>query len=139
MKYNSTAGLVVMAMTTTCLVGCGWVVSKASAERASWSYVDDAWGGLAVDQLVGSPDNPTLRFKTKLHGAKRMDSAICVCGGSVRVQGQRLIVSLNRCLCDSATATSAELPLPRLASGSYSVVYDDESAGFPVVGRVDVP
>lgn len=91
MKHPLTFALVAASLT-----------SCAAGGPASWSYVEDSWGGMRVEQ--GSTDG------------HQVDKGVCG-SGSLREVTARV-----------------ERPGP----GRYPVVYDDESAAFPVVGEVQV-
>ena len=51
----------------------------------------------------------------------------------------RFLVRLDKCLCNGGTAAPLIAVLPKPSSGAYDVVYDDAAAGFPHVGRLEVP
>lgn len=112
--------------------GCDRAVTHLTTEKASWVYVVDAWGGVGIREPELTATE--IRLPTGRTGRKSTlaDSAICCCGGDARVDGRRILISLNRCVCSGRTPGVPEaFTLPRPAPGMYEVAYDDESVGYP--------
>ncbi|HSS49560.1 MAG TPA: hypothetical protein VLX28_11510 [Thermoanaerobaculia bacterium] len=120
---------------------CQDVVTVASTTPAPWSYVEDAWGGIAPENPAIESGRVALPVKLDLHPAKRLDSAICIRRVSGRVDEGRVFVRVDKCLCHSGTKGEGPDMVARFAKpapGRYVVVYDDASAGFPKIGEIEV-
>lgn len=120
--------------------GCASVATWASTERASWTYVDEAWGGVALIKPQVTADRVTLTFKLFVHEATRSDSAICLHRISTRWQGAELLVRFDKAVCGSSSdAPSLVVAIDPPKPGTYAVMYDDESVGYPILGELVVP
>ncbi len=120
-------------------VACDRAATRLSTERAPWSYVEDAWGGLGIAESRTANNQVSMTFRLRVHEPKRLDSAICTCGTTARVMADRILVRLDKCLCSGGASTRLIAVLPQPISGEYDVVYDDAAAGFPHVARLRVP
>lgn len=119
---------------------CSWFVTRATTEPASWTYVEEAWGGMRLSEAHVADGRLSLPFRLSVHASTRVDSGICVRGASARVSDRRILVRLDKSVCpERGTPPPDEAELPAPASGSYEVVYDDAAAHFPSLGRVQVP
>jgi hypothetical protein len=118
--------------------GCDRLVSEASERAAPWSYVEEAWGGIGVGKPVVSADGVTIPFDLGLRPPKRLDSAICVRDADARLKDGRIVVLLERGVCGPGSPTEHAVHLKRLPKGTYTVVYGDADAGYPVIGEVIV-
>ncbi|HEV7506173.1 MAG TPA: hypothetical protein VGS07_14785 [Thermoanaerobaculia bacterium] len=120
---------------------CQYAVTVASTTPAPWSYVEDAWGGIASENPTIESDRVALPVRLDLHSAKRIDSAICIRRVNGRVDAGRVFVRVDKCLCHSGTQGEGPDMVARFgkpAPGKYAVVYDDASAGFPKIGEIEV-
>ncbi len=115
---------------------CGSALSSMTAERASWSYVAEAWGGLRVGSPIAEGRTVALPIMLALQETRRMESGTCVVEVLARVERQRIILSLQKGFCSGATLAQPVARFQRPAPGDYVVVYDDQGASWPVVGRV---
>jgi hypothetical protein len=131
--------LVLLAIIASFPVGCGSAVSWFTSERASWQYVEDAWGGLKVPESRVWEGQLWLVLRLNVHPTTRMDSGICMRSAVARVSGEQIFVRLNKSVCHDRQPQPAEVSMSLPRAGGYAVVYDDEAAGFPEVGRVTVP
>ena len=129
--------LVAFALLAT--VGCASAIPWVTSEPAPWSYVEDAWGGVRLGAVEVVSGDAFLLFELRAHEVKRIDSGICVRGASTRMDGGRIALRLDQSLCGPGSLTDYKAALPKLAAGTYDVVYDDEAAGFPALGRVRIP
>lgn len=118
---------------------CERVSTRLTTESAPWSYVEDAWGGLAIAESRTAENQVSLTFRLRAHEPKRLDSAICLCGTSARVRAERIMVRLEKCLCGGGASAPLMAVLSKPPAGEYEVVYDDAAAGFPHVARITVP
>jgi len=131
-----------LALAAAFAAGCDRVAKRIvpamTSERATWSYVDEAWGGMAVKTSAVNANQLSLTFRLFLHAPTRIDSGICIYAIAARADGRRVVVRLDRSLCGNTTGGYA-VSLPKPEAGTYDVVYDDAAAGFPKLGRVTVP
>lgn len=138
-QVNETTNFKALLIFTMLLCGCESTVSFVTETPATWEYVDCAWGGLAVETVEYSPDIVTIKFKTGLHTPTQIDSAICICGGSLKIREHSFLVQLKRCVCSPSVDSTKTFQVYRPASGIYTVVYDDKGASYPEIGKVTVP
>jgi hypothetical protein len=118
---------------------CDRAVTQMSTVTASWSYVEDAWGGVALSESRVSGNQLSLILRVGVHDRKRMDSGTCLCGAHARLDASRVVVSLGRCLCGPGAGLALVAGMAKPAAGAYDVVYDDSTAGFPRIGQLTVP
>jgi hypothetical protein len=120
-------------------LGCARVVTAVTSEPPPWSYVEDGWGGvrLGAPEIVSGV--ASLPFTFHAHDVKRMDSGTCLHGASTRLDGPRIVLRLDKCVCGPGTLSDMRVALPVLTKGTYAVVYDDATAGFPLLGEIRVP
>jgi len=135
---NAISLLVVILIFSTQLGGCESAARLATKKAANWAYVDKAWGGLAIENVNYARDTATIKFKTGLYTPTQLDSAICACGGSAKSEGHSILVRLDQCSCGSGWSSST-VQFRRPTPGTYAVVYDDETASRPEIGRLTVP
>lgn len=128
----------VALLVTACSASCARVVSTATTTPASWSYVEEAWGGLALVSPTVASGTVSLPLETGIHPPKRFDSAICVCGASARTDGARIVVLLESCVCGPGSKRTLLVQMSKPTPGVYSVHYDDAAAGFPKIGELVV-
>ena len=116
----------------------GSIVSWLTTEHASWQYVEEAWGGLDVPDSHLS--NGVLRLELRFHvqPITRMDSGICVRRASARVAEGRILVGLQKCVCNERLSRPPDVSLRAPSAGVYEVAYDDREAGLPRLGKVQV-
>jgi hypothetical protein len=122
-------------------VSCDRALTVASTTPAPWTYVEDAWGGIASGSPTIESDRMALPVRFDVHPVKRQDSAICIRRVNGRVDGGRVIVRVDKCLCSSGTTGKGPELIARFAKpvpGKYMVVYDDARAGFPKIGEIEV-
>lgn len=118
--------------------GCDRLVSQATEKDAPWSYVEEAWGGMGVGKPVVSADGVTIPLELRLRPPKRFDSAICVRGADAHLKDGRIVVVLERGVFGPGSLTEYAVRLKLLPKGTYTVVYGDADAGYPVIGEVVV-
>ena len=107
---------------------------------ADWEYVTKQWGGMRIDKPQIAATKVVLPIEVGLRPSTDVDSAICLNGASAKTKAQTIYVSLKSGLCSSISReTPWQIVIARPAPGSYRIVYDDEAAGFPVVGSLQVP
>jgi len=133
------AGLVVLAVLTGACRRNDAALLAPGGAPAPWSYVEDAWGGLAAGEPTIAAGTVTLPLLLGVHERKRVDSAICIKKISARVDGSRILVQLNQGICGEGSVTKYEATFPRPAAGTYPVAYDDLLAGHPKIGEVRIP
>jgi hypothetical protein len=121
--------------------GCHRAVTLVTTERASWSYVEEAWGGLQVSDSAVEDGRLRLRLRSHVHAVTRVDSGICVRAVSARVDETRVLVRLDKAVCDpkGPPPPSNEVSIASPPAGTYAVLYDDAAAGFPRLGQARVP
>ncbi len=107
--------------------------------RASWKYVEDAWGGLAAGEPRISAGGVTLPLRLGVHESKRTDSALCITDLGAGVKRHRIVVHLHKGICGVRSVTTYAATFPHPEAGTYPVVYDDLLAGFPKIGEVRIP
>ena len=117
------AGVAVVALL---LGGCQWagdrIVPAATTEGASWAYVDEAWGGLAVADSRTTAHELSLTFRG-VHAPSRIDSGICLRAVHARTQAARVLVRCDRSVCPQAGGTvPLAATIPRPPAGTYDVV-----------------
>ena len=141
-KATSRAAVGGQALAVAALLACGAcnrAVTHLSTTTASWSYVEDAWGGVALAESRDNAKQVSLIFRLGVHQWKQMDSGSCACGAHARLNGSRVVVSLDRCLCGAGAGATLVAEMAKPASGAYFVVYDDSAAGFPRIGQLTIP
>ncbi len=112
----------------------------AHAESADWAYVTSAWGGIAVATPSFSATSVHVPLTFWVGKTTRMDSAICIKRISGLVRDKTIVVSVAKRLCGlGRDVQDRSFDIPRPKAGTYSVVYDDETAAFPAIGILDVP
>ncbi len=121
------------------LTGCNRLVTWASTKTAPWSYVEDGWGGTALESYLVESNQVNLKFKLLIHDVKRIDSGICSCGTSAKLQQNRILVRMKSCLCGPGADTHHVAIIRRPPPGQYLVVYDDPSANYPRIGEITIP
>ncbi len=127
-------------------ISCNRLMVWVSTKPASWSYVNDAWGGIAAENPTIESGQMALPVRFDVHAVTRVDSAICIRRVNGRVDEGRVIVGVDRCLCQSGPSSKTAEELARElvahfskpAPGRYTVVYDDASAGFPKIGDIEI-
>jgi hypothetical protein len=127
-------------------VSCNRAVVWASTTPAPWSYVERSWGGIAVGNPTMEADWVALPFSLFVHPVEHVDSAICVRRATGRVEEGRVLIRLDKSICEAGhrprtaeeRANDSVVHLGRPAPGRYAVVYDDAGAGFPRIGEVEV-
>jgi hypothetical protein len=125
---------------TTIVLGLTAAPAIAHAENADWAYVTAAWGGLVVASPSISAESVHVPLKFWVAKPTRMDSAICITGISGKLRDKTIVVSVSKGLCGlGRDVTDWSFDIPRPPAGSYSVVYNDKTAGYPAIGTVDVP
>jgi len=129
-------GLATLAMALS--VSCDRVLVWGTTEPAPWSYVEDAWGGMAVSNATVTSDQVLVDFAFNQHAVKREDSAICVRRVVGQARASRIYVRVDRCLCGPGATKELRATFPKPRSGSYQVVYDDLSAKYPELGEVHI-
>jgi hypothetical protein len=125
------AGATVAALGIVTLLtpwGCQYAVTRLSTHPASWSYVEDGWGGIALAESRVDGDLLALTFRTHVHEPKLMDSGICICGTRARLDGTRVLVRLGKCVCGPAADNSLRTVIRKPKPGAYDVVYDDSGS-----------
>ncbi|HVT15579.1 MAG TPA: hypothetical protein VHQ90_05270 [Thermoanaerobaculia bacterium] len=137
-KIVSSIVSVAVAIATTCYSGCADPVSQLTTKPASWAYVEDAWGGMALGKVITSDSHIALALTLGVHDVKRVDSGICVQGAAGTVRSSRLLVRLNRSVCGSGSMVNIIVRVAKPRPGIYAVVYDDEVARYPRLGEVRV-
>jgi hypothetical protein len=132
-----TALMSAAALTAGCDRVCKRVVPIATATTADWAYVDNAWGATKLKSAAATDRDLTLTLTLFVHPPTHVDSGICDRGVHARQEGSRIAVAIDRSLCGDGphplTATIAKPP-----EGTYDVVYDDASAGYPRIGRLTI-
>lgn len=134
--------LIVVALVTAAIVAAvaarDSIVTWLTTERATWQYVEEAWGGVEVPEshLENGALRLVLRFH--VHPTTRMDSGICVRRASARIAEGRILVGLQKCLCSGRHSRPIEVSLRAPSAGVYEVAYDDREAGLPRLGQVQV-
>ena len=137
LQRRSTRTLVLAALLP--IAACNWTAATLSTEKAPWSYVEDAWGGVRLASHAISVKQLTVKLELGVHEVKRADSGICVRRVSARSEATSILVRFDRCLCSTGYTTNdyaASIPLPK--PGRYVVAYDDEAAEFPKLGEVEL-
>ncbi len=127
-------------------VSCNRAVPWATTSPAPWSYVERSWGGIAVGNPTMEAGQVALPFRLFVHPVERVDSAICVRRATGRVEEGRVLIRLDKSLCEAGhrprtaeeRANDSVVHLGKPEPGKYAVVYDDASAGFPKIGEVEV-
>jgi hypothetical protein len=119
-------------------VACDPIVKVSTREPATWSYVNEAWGGLAVADPIVSGEQASFPLQFHTNEPRRIDSAICPCAVSARLVASRILIRLDRCVCGSGGGVDLLVQLPRPDPGLYDIVYDEESAGYPFIRKVEV-
>jgi hypothetical protein len=121
-------------------VSCNRAVTLASTTAAPWSYVEEAWGGIASEIPTVESGRMALPVRFAVHPVVRHDSAICIRRVNGRVEDGRVIVGVDKYICSSGTGKGPDLVarFVKPAPGRYAVVYDDASAGFPKIGDIEV-
>ena len=126
--------LSLLALAALAATGC------AVQSAADWDYVSRQWGGMRVDPPQIEATKVVLPLEVGLRPSTAEDSAICLNGASATRKAQTIYVSLKSGPCSSISReTPWQIVIARPPSGSYRIVYDDETAGFPVVGSLRVP
>lgn len=134
-----------LLVSSTMALGCDRAVTLVSTEKAPWWYVEQRWGGLELGEPRVEGSQFSIPLRLFVHGVRQIDSGICVRRVEARVDGLRVILRIDKCLCGpgvtqfnpSSRGLTAAMQRPR--AGTYEVVYDDEGAGFPRVGQITVP
>ena len=116
------------------MTGCVAILAWATKEDASWQYVQQHARGATL----GPASVTAAELSFPVVAQEKINSAECIHDARVRVEGQRMLLSLKHGLCPDGWRPPEVARLPRPAPGDYTVVYDDASAGFPVVGRLHV-
>ncbi len=128
----------------TCITTIALVLATASAgvyaENADWAYVTAAWGGAAIDRPSISATSVRIPVKFLLNKPTHIDSAICITSLSGELRDKTIVVSASKGICGlGRDVTDWSFEIHRPPAGSYAVVYNDKSAGYPAIGTVDVP
>lgn len=123
------------------------MMSQVTSESASWAYVEDSWGGLALSKVTTSDGNIGLVVTMGVHDVKTINSGICIKKVTGEVRGSRVLLRFERSLCGPGLISPYPAP-PKTPSfavrvakphpGLYTVVYDDEAARYPRLGEVRV-
>jgi hypothetical protein len=117
-------------------------VTWVTTTPAPWSYVEAAWGGVALGDPTVQGGRVSLPLKLDLHQRQRTDSAVCVRRVSARPEAGRIIVRFDKCICGPGTTSpyrcELEAHFARPSPGKYVVVYDDAGAGYPRIGEVEL-
>jgi hypothetical protein len=127
-------------------VSCNRAVTWVTTSPAPWSYVEKSWGGIAVGNPTMEAGRVALPFRLFVHPVEHVDSAVCVRRAAGRVEGGRVLIRLDKSICEAGhrprtaeeRANDSVVQLGRPAPGRYAVVYDDAGAGFPRIGEVEV-
>jgi hypothetical protein len=136
MRSRTSCLLVVLVLLAA--LGCSRAVTWATTERATWSYVREAWGGVLLGSPIHTGAELRLPFNLDVKSAKRMDSGVCVCGVRARLDGTRIVVAFYKCVCGPGATGDLTAMIARPRAGAYSVVYDDKEAGYPVIGSIQI-
>jgi hypothetical protein len=135
-RRGSATALTILGLLS--VLACGRAVTWMSTERAPWSYVREAWGGIIVRTAEPSGTQLRLTFELDVKSAKRVDSGICVCGIQARLDGTQIVVGFSKCVCGSGTMEALAVAAPRPRPGAHTVVYDERTAGYPVIASIKV-
>jgi hypothetical protein len=138
---RTVCGTALAAVVWAQCAACNRAVTLVTTERAAWSYVEEAWGGLDVPESRVEDGRLRLRLRFHVHPVARVDSGICVRAVAARVDGTRVLVRLDKSVCDpkGATQSSDEVSIAVPPAGTYELRYDDAGAGFPRLGQAQVP
>jgi hypothetical protein len=138
----------VLAVVLACCCGCERTLSQVTSVPATWAYVEDSWGGVALGKVSTSASDIALTLTIGVHEVKSVNSGICVKEAAGEVRGSRLLVRFERSLCGPGTISpypagakqtvgfNVRVAKPR--PGIYTVFYDDEVARYPRLGEVQV-
>jgi hypothetical protein len=141
-RFLPPATLLLALVSASCNRAVVWVTTTP----APWSYVERSWGGIAVGNPTMEAGRVALPFSLFVHHVERVDSAICVRRATGRVEKGRVLIRLDKSICEAGhrprtaeeRANDSVVHLGRPAPGRYAVVYDDAGAGFPRIGEVEV-
>ena len=136
MRYGASLGTSALLLSALlCSSACETAVLYAWRKRASYDYVTRAWGSISVGPLSATSSGVSIPIR--LDGLyNRADSAICVAGGSARLDRDVLYLTLYKSLCRSGPSSELSILLNAVGSSTYEVRYDDAEAGYPVIGVV---
>jgi hypothetical protein len=135
------ARIAVLMMAAAIAAGCDSVAKRVvpgvTATKADWAFVDRSWGGTKLQSAAATDRDLTITLALGVDRPKQIDSETCTRGVHARQDGSRIVLSIDRSVCgDGPHPSTATIAKP--AVGTYDVVYDDASAGFPRVGRLIV-
>jgi len=130
--------LVALALLAT--AACSSVVSVATTQPASYDYVVEAWGGitLAVAPGMSYPSDSAIPIELHTEKAVRIDSAMCLARVDSRTEGNTIYILLYKEVCTPSSIKSISVPLFGIARGTFEVRYDDQAAGYPHLGTIQV-
>ena len=131
--------ILILLAGVTALGSCEAFVTWVSTTKAEWSYVRDAWGGVEIGETSLREGELLIPLSLIPEKGSWEDSAICICGAYARQDGSRLLIGIRRCICGAAAGLPSVLRIPRPSPGRYEVRYDDDAAGYPLLGSIDVP
>lgn len=129
-------GLASVLVCSLGLTSCESMIVWATTEPATWSYVEEGFGGIALEGATAGSEHVELRFKLYVHEATRIDSAVCLRRTEARVDAGRILVRLILCTGDGRQGDPLSVLLRPLPPGNYDLAYDDAAAGFPKFGEL---
>jgi hypothetical protein len=138
MRLDRTTLIGLMTAAVLILSGCARTISQLTTRPASWSYVQSAWGGVVLGETGVTDGALFLQLSLPGSGSNRVDSGVCSEAGPARLEGGRILVHLNRRVCDPHAAHSSTIRLAKPPAGLYQVFYDDAAANEPHLGQVRV-
>ena len=115
------------------------LITYFTTTNADWDHVQKSFGGIKVNsELEG--EYLVLKPDFLINESVQISSMQCIRRIKAKLTGNQIRILVQYCLCNKWGV--AEYPytvrISKPESGEYSIVYNDRSAGFPVVGNVNI-
>jgi hypothetical protein len=114
------------------LLSCASLFSGLSKENVTWEYIQTKSTGLKLSPAQITDSEVIIPLQI----SPNFDSAICLSEPAAEVSGQRILMNLKKGLCSGEPLPALKLKLLKPKAGTYTLIYADPQAHYPILGQL---
>ena len=115
------------------------LVTYLTTSNADWDYVQKSLGGLKMSSVLEGK-KIVLQANFQINKPAQINSMHCIRRIKANQTGNQIRIQVQYCLCNKWGV--AKFPytvnISKPAPGEYTIVYQDRTAGYPIVGQLTI-